>query len=352
MPLTRNLSLIFKRIPQGLPISGQDLVIEDRPIDISSAPTNGFVVKNLYASLDPYMRMMLVAPDTKHYRKPFTLDEPLASGSIAEVINSSHQDYSIGSIIRARLPIQEYTVVMPEWLKSQNSMPEILPLASSKVPPANWLGPLGMPGQTAYSSIFEIGKPRKNETIFISAASGAVGSLVGQICKKQGLYVFGSAGSDDKVKSLSEEYKFDGGFNYKTEKPEDALARLCPDGIDIYFDNVGGEQLEAAIGQMNKGGRIVVCGMVSQYNKPPNQRYGIKNLFQFVGQGLTMRGFLVGDLLPEWGARHREDVLRWLGEGSLHVNIDETMGIEKAAEGFVGMLEGRNSGKAVVKIHA
>ena len=351
MTLTRNLSLIFKRVPRNVPVVGEDLVIEDRPVDIYSTPSNGFITKNLYASLDPYMRMMLVSADTKHYRTPFTLDQPLAAGSVGEIIQSSRSEYPVGSIIRARLPIQEYTAVTAEWLSSQHNMPEILPTTSSKVPLAMWLGPLGMPGQTAYSSIFEIGQPRENEIIFISAASGAVGSLVGQICKRQGLRVIGSAGSDEKVQSLISDLGFDGGFNYKTEKIDEALMRLCPDGLDIYYDNVGGEQLEAAIGHMNKGGRIVVCGMISQYNKSPNERYGIKNLFQFVGQGLTMRGFLVGDLIPIWKDRHREDVSQWLEEGSIRAKIDETMGIEEAAKAFVGMLEGRNFGKAVIKIH-
>jgi NADPH-dependent curcumin reductase CurA len=352
MSATRNLALIFKRVPEGLPIPGHDLVIEDRPLDTTSIPPGSFVVKNLYASLDPYMRMMLVSPDIKHYRKPFTIGEPLSSSSIAEVIRSSHSRYPKGSIIRARLPIQEYTIVTSEWLSAQNSMPEILPRASPKIPLMMWLGPLGMPGQTAYSSIFEIGKPRKGETIFISAASGAVGSLVGQICCRAGLRVFGSAGSDEKVRSLIDDFGFHGCFNYKTENVGEALARLCQEGIDIYYDNVGGEQLEAAIDKMNKGGRIVVCGMVSQYNITPQERYGIKNLFQFVGQGLTMRGFLVGDLLPRWKEKHRDDIAKWLEEGSIHANIDATVGIEKAADGFIGMLSGKNTGKAVVQIHA
>lgn len=348
---TRNLSLIFKRVPAALPIPGKDLTIEDRPLNTETTPRNGFITKNLYASLDPYMRLMLVAPGTRHYRQPFTVDEPLASGSIAEIIQSDHQKYPTGSIIRARLPIQEYTAVTSEWLEAQSQMPEILPTTNMKTSLAMWLGPLGMPGQTAYSSIFEIGKPTQHETIFISSAGGAVGSLVGQICKKQGLRVIGSVGSDEKLRSLIDDFRFDGGFNYKTENPADALARLCPDGIDIYYDNVGGEQLEAAIDKMNKHGRIVSCGMVSQYNKPPAERYGIKNLFQFVGQGLTMRGFLVGDILPTWEVNHREDILRWLEDGSLHVEIDETAGIARAAEGFVAMIEGKNKGKAVVRLH-
>lgn len=352
MAIAHNLSLIFKKVPKALPIPGEDLTIESRPLDIGSAPKNGFITKNLYASLDPYMRLMLIAPETDHYRKPFILNEPLASGSISEIIRSDHRDYPIGSIIRARLPIQEYTAVTPEWLVAQNQMPEILPTGPTKIPLAMWLGPLGMPGQTAYSSIFEIGKPKPHETIFITSAGEAVGSLVGQICKKHGLRVIGSVGSDEKLKSLVNDFGFDDGFNYRTDDATDALTRLCPDGIDIYYDNVGGEQLEAAIDKMNKNGRIVVCGMVSQYNKSSADRYGVKNLFQFVAQGLTMRGFLVGDLLPIWEAKHREDIMKWLEEDSLRAEIEETVGIANAAKGFVAMIQGKNQGKAVVKLHA
>jgi NADPH-dependent curcumin reductase CurA len=152
-----------------------------------------------------------------------------------------------------------------------------------------------MPGLTAYSSFYEIGAPKKGETIFISAASGAVGQLVGQLAKHEGLKVIGSVGDDKKLDFITKDLNFDAGFNYKKESASEALKRLAPNGIDIYYENVGGEQLEAAIAKMNDFGRIIACGMISQYNNTPDQAYGVRNLMMVVAKRLKMQGFIVGD---------------------------------------------------------
>jgi NADPH-dependent curcumin reductase CurA len=205
-----------------------------------------------------------------------------------------------------------------------------------------------MPGLTAYSSLYEIGKPKKGETIFVSAASGAVGQIVGQLAKHEGLRVIGSVGSDDKLEFITKELGFDGGFNYKNEKPADALARLAPEGLDIYYENVGGEHLEAALDAMKNFGRVVVCGLISQYNSAP---YPIKNIHQVLVKRITMRGFIVGD--PGMGdvytKEHQERVQKWIKEGSFKVLIHETVGMDNAAEGLVGIFYGKNKGKAVLK---
>lgn len=211
-----------------------------------------------------------------------------------------------------------------------------------------------MPGLTAFSSFYEICQPKSGETIFVSAASGAVGSLLGQLAKHEGMILIGSAGSVEKVKYIIDELGFDGAFNYKTEDPRDALKRLAPEGLDVYYDNVGGEQLEVAIDHMKKdGGRIAVSGMVSQYNVPDDQKYGIKNLFQLVAKGIKMQGFKQQDqdFGPKWKDEHQEKVGKWLSEGTIKAAMHESRGIEGAAEAFVDMLEGRNFGKAVVRIH-
>jgi NADPH-dependent curcumin reductase CurA len=161
------------------------------------------------------------------------------------------------------------------------------------------IGALSMPGLTAYASLYGIGKPKKGETIFISSAAGAVDQIVGQIAKHKGLKVIGSVGSDDKLNIILNELSFDGGFNYKKEKPSEALERLAPDCIDIYYENVGGEQLEAALANMNNFGRIVASEMISQYSLPPEKQYGVKGLRYIVGKRLTMRSFLVSD--PDMG---------------------------------------------------
>lgn len=209
-----------------------------------------------------------------------------------------------------------------------------------------------MPGLTAYSSFYEIGKPVKGETIFISSASGAVGALVGQLAKHEGLTVIGSVGSDDKLDYIINELKFDGGFNYKTEKSADALKRLAPNGIDIYYENVGGEQLEAAINAMKDYGRIVACGMISEYSKPEADRYPIKNLMNIVAKRITMRGFIVSDanMGPLHVKARDENVAKWLADGSFKASLSVTEGIDNGPEGLIGMLAGKNFGKAVLKI--
>lgn len=361
MPLTRNLSLIFKAVPKALPTAGEYLAIEDRPIDLDNVPDNGLVLHNIYNSLDPYMRLMLVEPDTKHYRKPYTLDDPLRSLAIAEVIRSSRKEFPIGTLLRTSLPIAEHSVLTSEQIDSKlehgsSAKIGVLP-SDSDIHPAYFLGPLGMPGLTAYSSLFEIGNPKPGETIFVSSAAGAVGQIVGQIARIKGLHVIGSAGSAEKCALLKDKLGFEGVFNYKEESTLSALNRLAPDGIDIYFDNVGGQTLEDALACMRKYGRIIVCGMVSQYNSTSSSNtskgeHGVKNLFQLVSQGLTMRGFQVG--MEEFGPKHENnfetDMMEWIHDAKIKTIMSEVRGIQNGAEAFVGMLKGENVGKAVLKI--
>lgn len=199
-----------------------------------------------------------------------------------------------------------------------------------------------------YSSLKIIGQPKKGETIFISAAAGAVGQLVGQLAKHQGLRVIGSVGSDDKVDYLVNELKFDAAFNYKKGDVLENLKRLAPEGIDIYYENVGGVQLEAALEVMNTHGRVVACGMISQYNT--QTPYGIRNLTHVIGKRITIRGFIVSDFAAECGADFARDVGSWLVKQEIIYKEDITEGIENAPKAFIGMLQGHNFGKAVVKI--
>jgi NADPH-dependent curcumin reductase CurA len=346
---TKNLALIYKKHPTGVPVPGQDLAVEDVGFDSSApAPKDGVVLEHLYASFDPYMRGRMRAPETKSYFPPFELNKPMLSHGIARVLKSNTEAFREGDIVAGPLSITQYStrVIEPgsriHKVDTVNGAPDL----------RDNIGALGMPGLTAYASLYEIGKPKKGETIFISSAAGAVGQIVGQIAKHEGLKVIGSVGSDDKLNRILNDLSFDGGFNYKNEKPSEALARLAPDGIDIYYENVGGEQLEAALANMNNYGRIVVSGMISQYNLPPEKQYGVKNLSSFMGKRLTMRGFIVSDpdMGPKWSEEHQKNLTQWLRDGKFTALTSETVGIEKAPEGFVGMLKGENFGKAVLKI--
>ena len=211
-----------------------------------------------------------------------------------------------------------------------------------------YLGVLGMPGMTAYVGLLDIGQPKAGETVFVSAASGAVGSVVGQLARITGCRTIGSAGSDEKVRFLRDELGFDAAFNYKETPPEQALRQAAPDGLDIYFDNVGGDHLQAAISAMKPFGRIPLCGMISTYNAttPPP---GPNNLMLMVAKRLTMRGFLVGDHADRKAA-FREEVGRYVREGRIRVRETVVDGIERAPEAFLALLRGDHIGKMVVRV--
>jgi NADPH-dependent curcumin reductase CurA len=214
--------------------------------------------------------------NVKSYFDAFDLDASIETGLIGEVIKSSDAKIAVGDIMRTFGPLQQYWSITPEMLDMANPVTG-LPLVERLPNPHNialaeFLGALGMPGITAYPSFYEIGRPKKGEVIFISAASGSVGSLVGQLAKHQGLTVIDSVGDDDKLEYIIDELGFDSGFNYKKESPKDALARLAPDSIAIYFENVDGETLQAALDALKTHGRIIVCGMISQYNLPHGEQ--------------------------------------------------------------------------------
>jgi NADPH-dependent curcumin reductase CurA len=348
--MVQNKGLIFKSVPKGWPKPGQDLVIESRDFDLDQAPpSGGITVKNAYISFDPYQRGRMRAPEAKSYSPPFTLGEPITNRGISRVIKSDDPRFKEGDVVctYGGTPTEEYSALSAELTKTVRKLEN-----PYNLDPKIFIGALGMPGLTAWSSFYEIGEPKKGETIFISAASGAVGQLVGQLAKHEGLKVYGSVGDDAKLDFIINELKFDGGFNYKKEKPADALARLCPEGIDIYYENVGGEQLEAAINAMKNFGRIIACGMISQYNLAPADMYPIRNLFQVVAKRIKMQGFIVGDprMGPKYAKEHQEKLQKWISDGTFKAKMSTTVGMDNAIDGFIGMLEGRNFGKAVMVV--
>ncbi|KAJ5764953.1 Alcohol dehydrogenase superfamily zinc-type [Penicillium odoratum] len=342
-----NKALIFSKVPAPAqyPKVGEDLTIGEVGYGPdAAAPENGVVLQSLYSSFDPYMRGRMRAPETKSYSPPFELGKPIDNNTIGKILRSNNADFKEGDLVIGFLPIQEYTVLDSPNMVRIKKIDNPLGLEDIRV----FLGPLGMPGLTAYSSLYDIGKPKKGETIFVSAASGAVGQLVGQLAKHEGLRVIGSVGSDDKLDYILKDLGFDGGFNYKKEKPADALKRLAPEGIDIYYENVGGEHFEAALDAMNNFGRCVMCGMISQYNAKP---YPITNLMHLVAKRITCRGFIVGDenMGPVYTKEHQENVQKWIKDGSFKVLIHQTDGIDNAAQGLLDIYHGKNMGKAVLK---
>jgi NADPH-dependent curcumin reductase CurA len=343
--MASNKAFVFKKIPNGWPVAGEHITTEQAAYDANVAtPADGIVVQSLYASFDPYMRGRMRSADVKTYNNPFPINGVIDNRVIAKVLRSNNAQFPEGETVIGRLPIQEYVAVDAEMLKNLKILENPLGIEDIRV----FLGALGMPGLTAYSSLYEIGKPKKGETIFVSAASGAVGALVGQLAKLEGLRVIGSVGSQEKLDFITKELGFDGGFNYKTEKPAAALARLAPQGIDIYYENVGGEHLAAAIDALNNFGRVVVCGFISEYNSEPNPP---PNFNKILYKRLTVRGFIVGDanMGPLHDKDHQERVQKYIKEGSFKAITHETVGIDNAAEGLIGLLAGKNYGKAVLK---
>lgn len=295
------------------------------------------LIKNNWMSVDPYMRGRMV--NRKSYIPPFKLNEALEGSAVGTVQASKHKDFLPGDVVISMKGWRE------EFIAADRELVK-LPNTSS---PEHYLGLLGMPGLTAYSGLLKIGQPKQGETVFVSAASGAVGSLVCQIAKIKGCKVITSAGSDEKVRWLKEEINVDAAFNYKMyDDLNIALKEVAPHGIDIYFDNVGGDHLEAAINQMNIHGRIIVCGMISQYNldKPA---HGPANLIQIISKRLLVQGFIVSDydkIKPEF----YKDMQQWINSGDIKYKTHIYYGIENASKAFIDLFTGENIGKMLVKL--
>ncbi|KAF9394664.1 hypothetical protein CPC16_010681 [Podila verticillata] len=339
--MVQNKSVIFLKHPTEFPVVGEHFEVQTKELNVTLQPSD-VLVKNLFISLDPYMRGRMRDTD-KSYTAGFQLGHVLNGSGVSEVIESKNDTFPVGTIVTGFVGWEEFSLV--PGAQGLRALPDA---RTSPIPLSAYIGVLGMPGVTAYSSLKIIGQPKKGETIFISAAAGAVGQLVGQIAKHQGLRVIGSVGSDDKVDYLVNELKFDAAFNYKKGDVLENLKHLAPEGIDIYFENVGGIQLEAALEVMNTHGRVIACGMISQYNT--QTPYGIRNLTHVIGKRITIRGFIVSDFAAECGADFARDVGSWLVKKEIIYKEDITEGIENAPDAFIGMLQGRNFGKAVVKI--
>jgi len=302
-------------------------------------PADGqIVVRNIVMSVDPYMRGRM--DDVKSYAPPFRIGAALEGGAVGEVVESTVDTLKPGDTVLHGLGWREYAVL------DANHVVKVDP---SVAPAGAYLGVLGMPGLTAYAGLVEIAEFRPGDTVFVSGAAGAVGSVAGQIAKLKGAKrVIGSAGSAAKVEYLLAELGFDAAFNYKDSSVREQLAAAAPDGIDVYFDNVGGEHLEAALAVLNVHGRVAVCGMISQYNNTEPSP-APRNLNQLIKKRITMRGMLVGDhahLRDQFIA----EVGGWVAEGKLRYQETVVHGLANAPDAFLGMMRGENTGKMLVTI--
>lgn len=296
-------------------------------------------VRNLAISVDPYMRGRM--RDAPSYAPPWKLGEPAQGGAVGEVIASGSARVPVGSLVVHNLGWRDFAVLPADQAT-------VVPRRDD-IPPTVYLGALGMPGRTAYVGLFRTARFKPGDIVFVSAAAGAVGSMVGQLAKLSGAkQVIGSAGSADKINYLRDRLGFDAVFNYHDGPAAELLATAAPNGIDVFFDNVGGEQLEAAIGRMNLGGRIAICGAISGYNAEQPQP-GPRNLSLFIGKRLTMTGFLVNDH-DDIAGEFTERVGGWYAEGKIVADETVVHGLEKAPSAFIGMLRGDNIGKMIISL--
>jgi NADPH-dependent curcumin reductase CurA len=324
------------RRPRGLPVPGDFEIVETR----IPAPEPGQVqVRNLWLSVDPYMRGRMDGVDS--YVSGFRLGEALAGGAVGRVTAANaHPTLKAGDLVVSGFGWREGFV---------GASDEVWKIDPALGPPQAFLGALGMPGLTAYEGLLTHGRPQAGETVFVSGAAGAVGSVVCQIARIKGCRVVASAGSPAKVDWLRRRAKVDAAIDYRATADLDAaLAEACPEGIDIYYDNVGGRHLEAALGRMRERGRVVMCGAISRYNDPAPVP-GPSNLFQVVARSLTLQGFIVDDSPARMAAFHA-DMARWIGEGRMVWEETIVDGLERMPEALIGLFRGDNLGKMLVRL--
>jgi NADPH-dependent curcumin reductase CurA len=329
--VSREIRLVAR--PRGFP---DENLFELAETPISNPADGQILVRNAYFSVDPYMRPRM--NDVRSYVAPFTLGEAMTGGAVGQVVTSRNSAFREGDWVLHGLGWRE-------WALSDGS--GVRKVDVSDAPLSTTLGVLGMPGFTAYYGLFAIGEPKEGEAVFVSGAAGAVGSAAGQMAKIAGCRVLGCAGSPEKVAWLRE-LGFDHPFDYRETSLREAVAQAAPEGIDIYFDNVGGEQLEAAITALRTRGRVVACGSISRYNDV-EPTPGPRNMFMVVTKRLKIQGYIISDhwdRFPEFLERART----WVEEGRLRYRETVVDGIENAPKAFLGLLRGENIGKMLVKV--
>jgi NADPH-dependent curcumin reductase CurA len=331
-----NKSINLKQRPVGTPtLEDFDFLESENNLSVSEGE---ILLQSKYISVDPYLRGRM--SDAKSYVPPFKVGEPISSGIIAEVIDSKNDTFKKGDFVSGLLQWKEKQISTGEGLQK---------IDKSKAPLSAYLGIVGMTGLTAFLGLHEIGKPKKGETLVVSGAAGAVGSVVGQIGKILGLKVIGIAGTDEKIDMLKSEFGFDHGINYKTTKDMNAaIKEVAPNGVDIYFDNVGGPISDAVLFNINQFARIINCGAISVYNKTEIPMAVAVQPF-LVKNSALMQGFIVSNYADKFPVAMKQ-LSTWLGEGKLTYKETIVEGFDNTPQAFLDMMNGKNKGKMIVKV--
>jgi len=328
-----NRQVLLARRPDGW-VSESDFRVVDAPLP---APGEGQVlIRNRFLSLDPYMRMRM--NDAPSYAPKVEIGQVMVGGTVGEVVESRSPRLKPGDIVNGLLGWQRYGVEAAERVRRIESPVEPLSL---------YLGALGMPGVTAWVGLDLVGPLEAGQTVVVSAASGAVGSIVGQIARLRGCRAVGIAGGADKCKHVVADLGFDACIDYKRDDLEAALTAACPSGIDVDFENVGGSIFDLVLARLNPFARIALCGMVSQYNE--TEPYAMRNLRSLLVNRVQVRGFIVSDHMPRWPQALRE-LTQWHSEGRLQYRETVARGLENAPKAFIAMLRGEKLGKQIVQL--
>jgi len=329
-----NKQLLLKKRPVGLPEKDTWELVE---VDLPQPNEGEFLVKCEYISLDPAMRGWL--NDTKSYIPPVQIDEVMRAGGVGRIVKSNNSDYQEGDFVYGQTGVQQYIISNGKGFHKVD--PNLAPLPM-------YLGTLGMTGMTAYFGILEVGELQEGDNVLVSGAAGAVGSVVGQIAKIKNCNVIGIAGGVDKCNYLVQELGFDGAIDYKNDDIRDQLKEYFPKGIDVYFDNVGGEILDLALGRLAMNARIVICGAISQYNNTSPVK-GPSNYLSLLVNRASMKGMVVFDYAKDYGKASLQ-MGQWIREGKLKSKEDIYLGIENFYGSFLRLFTGEKLGKLVLKV--
>ena len=340
--MTKSREWHLTRRPDGVPVD-EDFALVD--VELPAPATDEILVRNSFLSVDPYMRGRM--NDTKSYVPPFQLDQPMDGAAVgtveqagADAVDSNGTPIAVGDTVAHALGWRTISLIPAQSARV---------LDTTLAPAQAYLGVLGMTGLTAYAGLLRIGEFAEGDRVFVSAAAGAVGSVVGQLARLKGAsLVVGSAGGPEKISWLLDEAGFDAAVDYKATPIRKGLAKAAPEGIDVYFDNVGGDHLEAAISAMRPRGRVAICGMISGYNAT-GPTPGPRNMAMIIGKRLTLRGFIVfdhSDLRPQF----ETEVGQWLAEGKIIWRETVVDGIDNAVNGFRDLMAGANTGKMLIRL--
>jgi NADPH-dependent curcumin reductase CurA len=334
----QNRRIVLASRPEGEPVP------ENFRLDTVAVPQPGpdeVLLRTRYLSLDPYMRGRMSA--ARSYAKPVEPGDVMVGGTVSEVVASNVEGLAPGDVVLGQMGWQEYAVSKRQGLRKLD--PAAAPIQTA-------LGVLGMPGMTAYTGLLNIGQPKEGETVVVAAATGPVGSLVGQIAKLKGCRAVGIAGGADKCRALIDEFGFDAAIDHRSPEMAARLKEACPKGIDVYFENVGGAVWDAVFPLLNDFSRIPVCGLVAQYNMtelPPGPDRTPVLMRAILSKRLLLRGFIVSDFASQHGEFQRE-VGAWLRDGKIKYREDVVEGLENAPQAFIGLLQGKNFGKLLIKV--